>query len=286
MRSPAYGIGHQQAGCGSFDGPTALGRALPPGKSPPSLLCYARGKGEAGILSAPLRLRAETMATLHLVPDDIQNTWEVHEWRNAAGVLRTAKPGEWDDVVGCLRSFRFKTEEVVVGGGNRSVLSRKFDGYLAERGWKETQFHTSIKVDQAIRESPTHKVDNFKNGVGLELEWNNKDPFYDRDLNNFRLLFELRVVEVGIIVTRCSHLQAIFDKLGKGSSYGPSTTHMDKLLPRLEGGGGGGCPILVFGMSDKLYDETLSVDEAKAYAKMMKEKAKKAKKPLEELELE
>jgi Restriction endonuclease BglII len=29
--------------------------------------------------------------------------------------------------------------------------------------------------------------------VGLEIEWNNKDPFFDRDLNNFRLLFELRV---------------------------------------------------------------------------------------------
>lgn len=218
------------------------------------------------------------MATDHLIPKDIDDTYEVREWRNAAGVLKTAKPNEWDDVIGCLRAFRFTTEEVIVGGGNRSVLSRKFDGFLAKRGWKETQFHTSIKVDDSIRESPTHKVDNFKNGVGLELEWNNKDPFYDRDLNNFRLLFELRVVEVGIIVTRCSELQAIFNKLGKGSSYGNSTTHMNKLLPRLEGGGGGGCPVLVFGMRSKLYDETLTVAEAKEYAKKVKEEAKKKKK--------
>gem|GEM_PF-3417229 len=31
-------------------------------------------------------------------------------------------------------------------------------------------------------------------------EWNKKDPFFDRDLNNFRLLFDLRAVSVGIIV--------------------------------------------------------------------------------------
>ena len=80
-------------------------------------------------------------------------------------------------------------------------------------------------------------------------------PFFDRDLNNFRLLFDLGVVSVGIIITRCDDLQDIFDSLGRGSSYGSSTTHMSKLLPRIEGGGGAGCPILVFGISKTLYVE-------------------------------
>jgi len=83
-------------------------------------------------------------------------------------------------------------------------------------------------------ETPTHKVDCFKNRVALEIEWNNKDPFYDRDLNNFRLLFDLRAISVGVIITRCSELQTIFNRLGKGSSYGNSTTHLAKLLPRIE----------------------------------------------------
>jgi hypothetical protein len=56
-----------------------------------------------------------------------------------------------------------------------------------------------------------------------------------------------------VIVTRCNELQEIFDDLWKGSSYGSSTTHMGKLLPRLEGGSGGGCPVLVFGITKKLY---------------------------------
>jgi hypothetical protein len=34
-----------------------------------------------------------------------------------------------------------------------------------------------------------------------------------------------------------------------------STTHMGKLLPRVEGGSGGGCPILAFGIRPSLYVE-------------------------------
>lgn len=104
-------------------------------------------------------------------------------------------------------------------------------------------------------EAPTHGVDCFRNRIALEIEWNNKDPFFDRDLNNFRLLFELRAVSVGVIITRSDDLQRIFKKLGRGSSYGASTTHMSKLLPRIEGGGGGGCPIVAFGITDRLFLE-------------------------------
>ena len=91
----------------------------------------------------------------------------------------------------------------------------------------------------------------------MEVEWNNKDPFFDRDLNNFRLLFDLRVIEVGVIITRADNLQDIFDALERGHSYGSSTTHMAKLIPRIEGGSGGGCPILAFGITKSLYVEGL-----------------------------
>jgi Restriction endonuclease BglII len=101
-------------------------------------------------------------------------------------------------------------------------------------------------------------VDCFKGKIALEVEWNNKDPFFDRDLNNFRLLFELRVIDVGIVVTRSTGLQkwlqvryAEFNK--SKDTFGPSTTHMDKLAPRILGGGAGGCPVLVFAMTEHLY---------------------------------
>ncbi|PUE27807.1 restriction endonuclease [Limnohabitans sp. JirII-29] len=194
------------------------------------------------------------MASDLLSPFILEN-YEVHEWKHACAILKHDFSQEWDDIVEVLENFRLYRSWLTVGGGRKSKVSEAIDSRLYAKGWVEKQFQTQILVDGAKQESPTHQIDCFKNRVALEIEWNNKDPFYDRDLNNFRLLFDLRAVSVGVIITRCDHLQAIFDSLGRGPSFGASTTHMRKLLPRISGGGGGGCPILVFGISNSLYVE-------------------------------
>ena len=196
------------------------------------------------------------MTLRNRLPAFIADHYEVHEWRHASAILAHDFPDEWRDIIDVLTSFRLKREWIEVGGGNKSRVSAFIDGFLATRGWRERQFRTGIVVDDLMKESPTHKVDCFKRGIGLEIEWNNKDPFYDRDLNNFRLLFDLRALSVGVIVTRADELQQIFRQLGRGSSYSESTTHMSKLLPRIEGGGGAGCPLLVFGITKALYLDT------------------------------
>lgn len=192
---------------------------------------------------------------LDAFPQFIQDNYELHEWRHATAVLSQDFPNEYADMVDVLMRFRMLRSYINKGGGGKSKLSGWLDGELTQKGWKEKQFKTQIKVDDHISDSPTHKVDCYKNGVALEIEWNNKDPFFDRDLNNFRLLFDLRTVSVGVIITRCDALQNVFDNLGRGASYGSSTTHMRKLLPRIEGGGGAGCPLLVIGIKPSLYVE-------------------------------
>jgi hypothetical protein len=195
------------------------------------------------------------MSTLHLVPQELRNLYLVKEWRNAAGILATACPDEWKEIIEVLGGFHLLQSEIMAAGKNRSPISRQIDGAFYELGWKERKFTSVTRIDDVEYESPTHKVDCFKGRVALELEWNNKDPFYDRDLNNFRLLFDLRAIDVGVIVTRSTELQQIFNRLGKGSSYGNSTTHHEKLWPRLDGGGGGGCPVLTFAITPALYVE-------------------------------
>ena len=192
---------------------------------------------------------------LDLWPAELRENFEMHEWRHASAILHTDFRAEFDDIVEVLSGFKLLRSQIANGGGNKSPISKSVDEVFYGKGWVETKFDTKIVVDGNETPSPTHKVDCFRNGVAFEIEWNNKDPFYDRDLNNFRLLFDLRVVSVGIILTRCDNLQTIFNAIGRGSSYGMSTTHMSKLLPRILGGGGGGCPILVFGISNKLYVE-------------------------------
>ncbi len=184
--------------------------------------------------------------------------YEAYEWRHASAILRSDFPDEWNDLVQVLTTFRVYRSQIVVGGGGKSKIAQALDKALSDRGWVEKQFHTQIKVDESTYETPTHKVDCFKNRVALELEWSNKDPFFDRDLNNFRLLFDLRTISVGVIVTKSDTLRQTFVDLGIYSKYGTSTTWIHKLLPRIEGGGGGGCPILVFGITDELYvDDTI-----------------------------
>ena len=193
--------------------------------------------------------------SISLLPQFILDRYEVHEWKHACAILREDFPDEWGDIIAVLRAFRLHQNWITSPGGAKSKAAAFIDGELYSRGWVEKEFATQMVVDEVATDTPTHKVDCFKSRVALEIEWNNKDPFYDRDLSNFRLLFDLRAISVGVIVTRCDELQEIFNDLGRGTSYGASTTHMGKLLPRIEGGGGGGCPVLVFGISKQLYVE-------------------------------
>lgn len=190
---------------------------------------------------------------IELLPAFLRANYEAHEWKHACAILSNDFPKEWRDIIDVLTSFRLRRSHIQVPGGRKSLVANALDGEFLRRGWVEQDFDTRVVVDTNEMSSPTHKVDCYKNRVALEVGWNNKDPFFDRDLNNFRLLFELRAIGVGVIVTRSDELQAVFDSLGRGSSYGSSTTHMSKLLPRLEGGSGGGCPILVFGIKRSLY---------------------------------
>jgi hypothetical protein len=191
-----------------------------------------------------------------LIPNNIRELYEIHEWKHACAILSSDFPKEWNDILELLQDFKLCKSWITEGGGRKSKVSERIDSFLYSKGWVEKEFKTSVKVDEKNLDSPTHKVDCYKNRVALEIEWNNKDPFFDRDLNNFRLLFDLRAISVGVIITRCDELQEIFNQLERGSSYGASTTHMSKLLPRIHGGSGAGCPLLVIGISKKLYAET------------------------------
>lgn len=191
----------------------------------------------------------------NLLPEFIINHYEIHEWKHACAILCNDFPNEWTDIIDVLTAFRLKKSYLSIGGGRKSKISGFIDEFLYQREWVEKSFQTQVVVDENTMDTPTHKIDCYKNRVALEIEWNNKDPFYDRDLNNFRLLFDLRAISVGVIITRSDELQEIFNDLGRGQSFGASTTHMSRLIPRIEGGSGAGCPLLVFGITKRLYKE-------------------------------
>jgi hypothetical protein len=133
---------------------------------------------------------------LNVIPQDVRKRFTIQERGHACAILAADFPAELMDIVDCLRQFSLRRSHIIAKGGARSLISKGIDGFFLGRGWKETQFNIKIEVDNVAIPIPTHHIDNYKNRVGIEVEWNNKTEFYDRDLNNFRLLKDMRVLSV------------------------------------------------------------------------------------------
>lgn len=204
-----------------------------------------------------------------LIPKKIHDRYLIDERRHACAILATDFPREFDDILACLKQFELLRSEVAVGGGGKSRIAGRFDDFLSkQRGWEPKATSIAMTVDGIERTLETHEVDLCKGKVAIEVEWNNKDPFFSRDLNAFRLLHELGVISVGVVITRCDELQEIFDSLGwvrdkkgewqrVGAKYGASTTHWEKLMPRVNAGGGGSCPLLLIGIRRACYRDDI-----------------------------
>ena len=188
------------------------------------------------------------------IPNDLKKLYEIHDYRHAAAILACEFPVECSEIFGVLRSFRFNEAQLLKGGGNESEIPKSFSGYLRPLGWKEGKLKAKFLVDEEEVTSDTHKIDYIKNKIAFDLEWNSKDQTFDRDLYSFRAFFEYQRISVGILVTRSQELDLLFKRLGIFSKYGASTTHLGKLLPRLQAGRSGGCPVLVFAITTKLLE--------------------------------
>lgn len=102
--------------------------------------------------------------------------------------------------------------EIVGSGGGEAAGTRRMRRALAAMGWVKKNFIIRKIVNDVEREATSHEIDHvkaFENGtVALEIEWNNKDPFFDRDLENFKRLHSEAAISVGIIITRGALLQS------------------------------------------------------------------------------
>jgi hypothetical protein len=110
-----------------------------------------------------------------------------------------------------LAATTIPIEEIVAGGGGEAKGTQRLRRALAAAGWPKMEFVVEKRINNIPRESQSHEVDHvraFPRGrVALEIEWNNKDPFFDRDLENFKRLHADGAISVGVIVTRGKDLQ-------------------------------------------------------------------------------
>jgi len=147
---------------------------------------------------------------------------------HAAAILDRDFPTALGELEAALSQFEIPISEIIGSGGGETKGTQRLRHALNDQGWRKVNFEIkkSIKFSEVDtdtepirleRESTTHEIDHVKAFTGdfegkkliaLEIEWNNKDPFFDRDLENFKRLHAEGAISVGVIVTRGSSLHS------------------------------------------------------------------------------
>ena len=212
--------------------------------------------------------------------------YEYAATRYADVILQQSFSMRCADLVATLVDFQPTLMELRTGGGGRAVFVKRFDDSLGNTredgrmvwGKQNITIEKSVSLDgNEVRRGRTrgHEIDMFGRGtlaqplpgIAVEMEWNNKDPFFDRDLNNFEALHREGAIAIGVIVTRGPRLQdaiahTVRSKDG-GLKYGQASTHWNKLVPKVNLGGGGECPLLLIGIEPKRIEGFERVFEVK-----------------------
>lgn len=131
---------------------------------------------------------------------------------HAKSILAGEFPDALMEIASVLDAIELPITEIIGSGGGETQFTQRLRRALAGKGWVKHHFVISKTIDGVPRESTSHEVDHVKRydrigALAMEIEWNNKDPFYDRDLENFKRLHAEGAISVGVIVTRGKSLQ-------------------------------------------------------------------------------
>jgi hypothetical protein len=133
--------------------------------------------------------------------------FQVLALHHAEAILTHDMSSAIEELESVLFDISLPAEELVRGGGGECELTQRIRHTLSDTfGWRKHKFEIKKIVDGQEKESISHEVDHvkfFDSGTfALEIEWNNKDPFFDRDLENFKRLHADGVISIGAIITR------------------------------------------------------------------------------------
>ena len=115
--------------------------------------------------------------------------YQIEFHSHATAIMSVDFPDAIVELGSVLGSLSIPIEEIIGGGGGETKGTQRLRRALAQHGWQKINFKIEKTINGVQRESVSHEVDHvrtFDQGViALEIEWNNKDPFFDRDLENF-----------------------------------------------------------------------------------------------------
>jgi len=203
------------------------------------------------------------------VPQDVLDRYDWLETRNAAVILDATNPAEFADLVDVLLNFKVKpVEDIMTAGGNESEAPGRLNEAFRQKGWREGAYKVTLASTLTLKpwaasgetvpttadsgsDSTSYLVDNLKGRVAVDIEWHAKDGNLDRDLAAYRSLHSEGIIDAaGIITMTRVPMREWAVELGASATkfQTSTTTNVEKLIPRLNRGDGGGCPVLVAGI--------------------------------------
>lgn len=135
------------------------------------------------------------------------------EIRNHAGAIFSVDfPNQAQELIDVLLKLRIPAEDLVGSGGGEAKSTQWLRNELYKHGWPKHNFEFKSFLDGVEQLAMSHEIDHVRTveGAGriaLEIEWNNKDPFFDRDLENFQRLHAQSAISLGAVITRGGSLQ-------------------------------------------------------------------------------
>ena len=147
----------------------------------------------------------------------IERGFEIEFRSHAKAILSIDFPEVAAQLEGVLLSSTIPIEEIIGSGGGEAKGTQRLRRALAAHEWRKHIFVVQRIIDGVEREAQSHEIDHVKTfdagTIAFEIEWNNKDPFFDRDLENFKRLHADGAISLGIIVTRGSSLHGSMKRL-------------------------------------------------------------------------
>src|ERR1700712_1451018 len=132
--------------------------------------------------------------------------FEIEFRSHAEAILGVDFPEVAEQLEGVLLASTIPIEEIIGSGGGEAKGTQRLRNALAAYHWRKHNFVVQRIIHGVVKEAQSHEIDHVKTfaagTIAFEIEWNNKDPFFDRDLENFKRLHADGAISVGVIVTR------------------------------------------------------------------------------------
>ena len=141
----------------------------------------------------------------------IDNGFDVVIRNHAGAIFSVDFHDQAQELVEVLLEMRIPAEDLVGSGGGEAKSTQWLRNKLYGKDWPKHNFQFKSFLDGEEQLSMSHEIDHVRRAdagtIACEIEWNNKDPFFDRDLENFQRLHAQTAISLGVMITRGKSMQ-------------------------------------------------------------------------------